>query len=594
MKYSKFVLLSVIFLSIISHKTFAYDIAVDNADGVTIYYNYINNRNELEVTSHGIYTRETIVIPDEVIYMNNTWKVTSIGDFAFSGSFMTSIIIPNSINNIGAAAFQNCSSLTSIIIPNGVTSIRDYAFCGCSSLASITIPNSVTSIGKWAFYCCESLTSATIPNSVTNIGDQAFYLNKNLTSIIIGDGVTTIGESAFASCKSLTSVTIGKNVKTIQDYAFYNSIVSVIISKIENPFEITWKQFDYYSFTNATLYVPIGTVEKYKAKAGWKDFKHIEEVDSNDDNENTENSSLNYRITSNNECEVISGDNYSGDIIIPEYVSINDKKYKVTSIGEKAFKECRRLTSISIPNSVTVIGNEAFRNCEYLTSVNIPSGVTYIGDWAFCATSITSITIPNTVTQIRESVFNGCDQLTTISIPSSVTSIGRKAFYRCLSLKSINIPSNLSTIGELAFWECRSLTSLTIPNSIISIGVQAFSGEDEDAPNITTVISLIENPFEIYGKSSYFSEYLGIFTQNVFNNAILYVPKNTIDKYKATEGWKDFAHIEENNGETGISVVLGNETNTIYSIKGNSLQSSYKGINIIKLKDGTIKKIFVR
>lgn len=402
-------LLLILLMSMTFYNSFAYDLAVKNADGVTIYYNYINNGTELEVTSHGIYSSETIVIPDEVIYMSNTWKVTSIGDFAFYYSRMTSIIIPNSINNIGDNAFNGCSSLNSIIIPNGVTYIGDWAFQGCTGLTSITIPNSVTSIGSRAFCNCSGLTSATI-----------------------GDGVTTIGERAFGNCKSLASVTIGKNVMTIQDYAFYDSYVSIIISKIENPFEITWKQFDSFSFTNATLYVPLGTVDKYKAKAGWKDFKHIEEVDSNDDNENAENSSLKYRITSNNECEVISGDNYSGDVIIPEYVSINDKKYKVTSIGEKAFKECRRLTSISIPNSVTVIGNEAFRNCEYLTSVNIPSGVTYIGDWAFCATSITSITIPNTVTQIRESVFNGCDQLTTISIPSSVTSIGRKAFYRCI------------------------------------------------------------------------------------------------------------------------------------------------------------------
>ena len=278
--------LLILLMSMTFYNSFAYDLAVKNADGVTIYYNYINNRNELEVTWNGVYTTsEPIVIPEEVTYMNNTWKVTSIGDFAFNYSSTTSIIIPNSIKNIGEAAFQLCRGLTSIIIPYGVTSIKDNAFYGCDNLISITIPNSVTSIGKRAFYCCESLTSATIPNSVTNIGDQAFYLNKNLTSISIGDGVTTIGESAFGSCKSLTSVTIGKNVKTIQDYAFYNSKVSIIISKIENPFEITWKQFDYYSFANATLYVPIGTIDKYKAKAGWKDFKHIEEVDSNNEEE---------------------------------------------------------------------------------------------------------------------------------------------------------------------------------------------------------------------------------------------------------------------------------------------------------------------
>ena len=62
--------------------------------------------------------------------------------------------------------------------------------------------------------------------------------------------------------------------------------------------------------------------------------------------------------------------------------------------------------------------------------------------------------------------------------------------------------------------------------------------------DIPTVISLIENPFTIKGKTSDSST----FTQNTFNNATLYVPKGTIDKYKATDGWKDFVFIEEGTG----------------------------------------------
>lgn len=72
-----------------------------------------------------------------------------------------------------------------------------------------------------------------------------------------------------------------------------------------------------------------------------------------------------------------------------------------------------------------------------------------------------------------------------------------------------------------------------------SIGNRAFDGFD-----IPTVISLIENPFTIYGKTSSYRT----FTQNTFNNATLYVPKGTIDKYKATDGWKDFLFIEEGTG----------------------------------------------
>ena len=86
---------------------------------------------------------------------------------------------------------------------------------------------------------------------------------------------------------------------------------------------------------------------------------------------------------------------------------------------------------------------------------------------------------------------------------------------------------------------CSGLTSVTIGSGVTSIGNSAFNGVD-----ISTVISLIENPFKITGKTSDYRT----FSQNTFNNATLYVPKGTIEKYKATDGWKDFLFIEEGTG----------------------------------------------
>ncbi|MBO5628529.1 MAG: leucine-rich repeat protein [Aeriscardovia sp.] len=95
------------------------------------------------------------------------------------------------------------------------------------------------------------------------------------------------------------------------------------------------------------------------------------------------------------------------------------------------------------------------------------------------------------------------------------------------------------SIGDYAFKSCTSLTSVTIGSGVTSMGYNAF-----DEVDIPTVISLIENPFTITGKTSNFRT----FTQNTFNNATLYVPKGTIEKYKATDGWKDFLFIEEGTG----------------------------------------------
>ena len=314
----------------------AYDIEVKNADGVTIYYNYINDGTELEVTFWGSnydsYSNEyhgNVAIPEEVTYMNRTRKVTSIGSGTFANcSHLTSITIPNSVTSIGSNAFLNCSGLTSVTIPNSVTSIGGAAFSccsgltsitipnsvtsigggafsycsrltsvtipnsvtsigggafeGCSGLTSITIPNSVTSIGDRTFYYCSGLTSVTIPNSVTSIGVEAFRGCSGLTSVTIGSGVTSIGYAAFRGCSGLTSVTIGSGVTSIGNRAFDGADIPTIISLIENPFTITGKTsddrtFSQNTFNNATLYVPKGTIDKYKATVGWKDFLFIEE-----------------------------------------------------------------------------------------------------------------------------------------------------------------------------------------------------------------------------------------------------------------------------------------------------------------------------
>ena len=278
----------------------AYDIAVENADGVTIYYNYINNGTEL-VVSNGNYSG-VVNIPEEVTYMSRTRKVISIGERAFEWcSGLTSVTIPNSVTTIGFWAFYHCSGLTSVTIPNSVTSIGeraffnctgltsvtigntviticDYAFYNCSDLTSVTIPNSVTTIGGSAFSLCCSLTSVTIPNSVTSIGDWAFSGCSALTSVTIPNSVTSIGNYAFQGCSSLTSITIPNSVTSIGERAFSNCTgLTSVISKMENPCSITYDCFPEDVFYNVMLYVPKGTIEKYKSTNRWNKFLFIEE-----------------------------------------------------------------------------------------------------------------------------------------------------------------------------------------------------------------------------------------------------------------------------------------------------------------------------
>ena len=116
MKQRNIKFLLALLISMLGVKASAHDIAVKNADGVTIYYNYINNSTELVVTYQGSkyssYTNEysgNVVIPESVTYNGTTYPVT----------------------NINGSAFRDCSGLTSITIPNSVTSVGNYAFLGC-------------------------------------------------------------------------------------------------------------------------------------------------------------------------------------------------------------------------------------------------------------------------------------------------------------------------------------------------------------------------------------------------------------------------------------------------------------------------------
>ena len=181
------------------------------------------------------------------------------------------------VTAIGYEAFYENETLLSIILPNSVTSIGDYAFDGCSSLKSIEIPNSVKTIGRCAFFNCSGLTSVTIGNSVTSIGLKAFVYCRDLTSVTIPNSVTSIEGKAFLGCDGLISVTIGSGVTSIEDDAFYGCDgLTHIYVKASTPAKIERS----LGCENATIYVPKGSLEAYKAADGWKEFENIQEWDA--------------------------------------------------------------------------------------------------------------------------------------------------------------------------------------------------------------------------------------------------------------------------------------------------------------------------
>ena len=199
---------------------------------------------------------------------------------------ITELVIPDGVTSFGIA-FSGCTGLTSVEIPNSVTSIELNAFRKCSGLTSVTIPNSVVSIGSYAFYDCSSLTSIDIPNSVVSIRNSAFHDCNGLTSIEIPNSVTSIGADAFSGCSGLTSVVIPNSVTSIGNSAFNGcSALRTIISHVVEPFNIDYDVFKDWSwssvYSNATLYVPVGTKAKYQNTNAWYNFYNIVEANLDD------------------------------------------------------------------------------------------------------------------------------------------------------------------------------------------------------------------------------------------------------------------------------------------------------------------------
>ena len=199
-----------------------------------------------------------------------------------------------------------------------------------------------------------------------------------------------------------------------------------------------------------------------------------------------------YRLLADGTVEITKADSKCTDAVIPGELD----GHPVSSIAATAFRDCDKLKSVTIPDSLVSIDELAFAFCPKLQSFQVSEnhpvfayslgllinkedmtlirytgkggacevfwGIRHIAKAAFQYSSVTSVILPRSVVSIGDHAFSQCSNLSSINIPGSVTSIGSQCFYLCKGLKSIFLPASLTDIGMGIFGWCSNLKSIEI------------------------------------------------------------------------------------------------------------------------------------
>ncbi len=373
---------------------------------------------------------------------------------------ISDIEVPYGISSIQQNVFQYKTFMKSIKIPTSIATLQNGLFRGCSGLESITLPfvgessKRANDLYQYPFgYIFGELkyeggietAQNYFANNISNYVTSTYFIPSNLTTITIIGGDINYG--AFYNCKLIKKVIVGDSISTICDHSFYgcSSLENITLPFVgeslngENSFGYIFGNNYYsggYRLVHDGNYIPESL--KYVTITGG----------------NINSSAFRY-------CKNIE------EILIPEGIKI---------ISSDAFRECSSLIKINIPSTIEEIGSNAFYGCTLLKDVTLGSNIEKIGKQAFClCSSLTSINIPDKVKTIDNGTFSNCKNLKRVVLSDNIESINYEAFNWCSSLESINLPNNLKTIGKYAF-NCTNLSSIIIPSTITSIGQYCFNG----------------------------------------------------------------------------------------------------------------------
>lgn len=393
----------------------------------------------------------------------------------------TDAVIPDSVTEVGAGAFNNNSVVTSVTfgkVPAGEDfTVGDQAFSQCKALKKISLPEGLTGIAENMFYYCTSIEEIVIPSTVAKIENQAFYYCTSLSKLTFAptpDGQEPVkleildaksySYAPFYGCKELKEITFPERLTYIGSYAFGGSpatgnnhyAVYAYIEKVYLPSTLERIGFRAFNYADklTTVKFAAGTVLK----------------DLTDSKGNISASAIGEYAFDH--CSALT---------LLELPAAKDSKY---SIGKCAFQYAG-LTELAVPASVSSLGDYCFARSKIAKLTFADGAAPVINKGAFNAVSIETLVLPEGITELGESAFASCAKLKSVTLPYSLENLGVSAFASCTSLSKVTMTnaadgtSKLAAIGNLAFQKTliESFVFPTLANGkVLSLGTSLFSG----------------------------------------------------------------------------------------------------------------------
>ncbi len=476
-----------------------------------------------------------------------------------------------------------------VAVPDGVRTIAELAF-NSSKITSVVLPNTLNEICYAAFSWCEHLTKVTIPASVTTLERSVFMGCYYLKYAKIESEV--VGENMFYDCKSLSTIILGPKVKKLGKWAFrvHNGYSTIYVLATTPPQCEGELSGDTNDIANFTFKVPYESKDAYTNDAIWGKVSTIENTLGSDNNGLTYDS----KIYGGSFCGAIYADPQKavGDFVIPGQVTIGGTTYDVRATFHNIFDDNPKLTSLTMPNSMDMISkaiapgsinisqyksNSKYYgfsdgilsygiNSPWITACipgkegNVTINRDFVYDYAFYGCDkIASLSFENTVT-LGQHAFDGCKGLEKIDVNiggSFFADAANFVFANCTGLKKATIKSNEISIG--AFANCKSLEEVTIephnPEYSLLIYNHVFFG----CPSLKSIICRTTKP---YSPSDLFGLNVDILESYRYQDVTLYVPTGSAQAYKEHGLWKKFGNIVEKD-MGGVDDVFANDDNAV-------------------------------